>query len=92
LTTAEGRVIVRPWEINRGRSAWPAPLDRGACAVQIWIMRCPPGTHCNEETGYCDRVPCEGRCREGEICRETAMGERCEPWGEIEMPPTRMGP
>ena len=48
---------------------------------------CVPGTHCNEETGYCDRVPCEGRCREGEVCRETVMGERCEPWGEFEMQP-----
>ncbi len=48
---------------------------------------CPPGTHCNEDTGYCDRVPCEGRCRPGEVCRETVMGEQCEPWDEVEMPP-----
>ena len=48
---------------------------------------CVPGTHCNEETGYCDPVPCGGRCSQGEICRETVMGERCEPWGEVEMQP-----
>ena len=53
---------------------------------------CVPGTRCNEETGYCDPVPCSGRCRPGEICRETAMGEQCEPWPEIEMQPAEEAP
>jgi hypothetical protein len=75
--------------INTAAALGAAGYERsqGRC-----YSNCVPGTTCNEETGYCDPVPCAGRCRPGEICRETADGERCDPWGEIEMQPTSDAP
>jgi hypothetical protein len=29
---------------------------------------CPAGTTCNGETGYCDTLPCRGRCLGNEVC------------------------
>jgi hypothetical protein len=70
--------------VNTAVAVGAAAYERseGGC-----LSNCVPGTHCNEETGYCDPVPCDGRCRPGEICRETVMGEQCERWPETEMPP-----
>jgi hypothetical protein len=40
---------------------------------------CVGDTACNHKTGYCDPLPCRGRCASDESCRETATGPRCVP-------------
>lgn len=38
---------------------------------------CNPGTTCNKETGYCDPLPCGGKCDFDQQCVITATGEEC---------------
>jgi hypothetical protein len=46
---------------------------------------CPHGTTCNEDTGYCDPLPCGG-CPTGQECRQTPVGDRCVlPGAEAEL-------
>lgn len=40
---------------------------------------CFPGTTCNRETGYCEALPCHGRCKPDEMCvNEGSFTEHCE--------------
>lgn len=43
---------------------------------------CPPGTLCNRQTGYCDRLPCDGKCTPEQMCDQN----RC-----INMPDLSVG-
>lgn len=38
---------------------------------------CGPGTACNQQTGYCERLPCGGKCMPGEVCERKGFTERC---------------
>jgi hypothetical protein len=38
---------------------------------------CPAGTSCNERTGYCEDLPCRGRCAADHHCERSAAGDRC---------------
>lgn len=38
---------------------------------------CNPGTRCNKETGYCDPLPCGGKCEFDQQCVVTVTGEEC---------------
>lgn len=38
---------------------------------------CNPGTTCNKETGYCDPLPCGGKCEFDQQCVLTPTGEAC---------------
>jgi hypothetical protein len=43
------------------------------------VASCPEGTACNHETGYCDVLPCRGRCSTFEECVVHPGGlETCE--------------
>jgi len=53
---------------------------QGACYTD-----CLEGTKCNEQTGMCDPLPCRGKCRAGEHCEPTTVGERCVPDLELEL-------
>jgi hypothetical protein len=46
------------------------------------IAVCTGGTVCNSATGFCERLPCEGQCKAGERCEQTATGSQCAPGGE----------
>jgi hypothetical protein len=38
---------------------------------------CPPGTTCNEKTGYCESLPCRGQCKANEQCVESGLQSKC---------------
>ncbi len=38
---------------------------------------CPTGTSCNPKTGFCDELPCRGRCPEGAYCDESDRIPHC---------------
>jgi hypothetical protein len=49
---------------------------------------CPVGTKCNAGTGYCDPLPCNGRCRTDEACEGFGLQEHCVP----RTAPLQLGP
>lgn len=38
---------------------------------------CPPGTTCDEKTGYCTSLPCRGQCKANEQCVEHGIQSKC---------------
>ncbi len=52
---------------------------------------CPVGTACDSETGYCEPLPCRGRCRSDERCVGNGISEQCEalalPEGGLDVKP-----
>ena len=38
---------------------------------------CPPGTVCNENTGFCEVLPCRGLCSEDQACDESGPVAKC---------------
>ncbi len=55
-----------------GVGAAAASRSVGGC-----YSACPPGTACNQETGYCDALPCRGLCQGNEYCDNSGPLERC---------------
>jgi len=43
------------------------------------FVPCAEGTRCNPKTGYCDALPCRGKCKASEWCRGRGLQERCVP-------------
>jgi len=69
--------------LGRGSNADPVTatlLGLGAAAVSRsqggCYASCPVGTKCNGKTGYCEELPCHGRCAPDERCDTTTV-ERC---------------
>ena len=66
-----------------GVGAGAVQRARGGC-----YSACAPGTACNRKTGFCESLPCDGRCRVDEICVPTPTAEQCVPktqqdlWGD----------
>ncbi|MDY7228711.1 hypothetical protein [Hyalangium rubrum] len=55
---------------------------------------CPPGTHCDPNTGYCVTLPCRGQCKAHEQCVEEGLQSKCValslPGGNVTIePPTQ---
>ena len=40
---------------------------------------CQQGESCNQQTGYCEPLPCHGLCRTDESCEEGFFGIKCVP-------------
>ncbi len=38
---------------------------------------CPPGTTCNNVTGFCEVLPCRGLCNEDQDCDESGAIPKC---------------
>ena len=62
--------------IGVGVAAGAAGVERasGGC-----YATCISGTVCNPKTGFCDPLPCAGRCRTDEACEDGPAGGRCVP-------------
>jgi hypothetical protein len=41
-----------------------------------WAV-CQQGERCNEKTGWCEALPCRGKCAEDETCEEGFFGVKC---------------
>jgi hypothetical protein len=56
-------------------------LGLGAAAVSRLsggcFASCLPGTVCNPKTGYCDELPCRGRCGGNERCDTSGVFPKC---------------
>jgi hypothetical protein len=53
-------------------SASAASRSHGGC-----YAACPTGTTCNGATGYCEELPCRGRCAPDETCVEDGLLPHC---------------
>ncbi len=42
---------------------------------------CTNGTTCNPRTGWCEALPCRGRCSPDEHCEQTFAESKCVPGG-----------
>jgi hypothetical protein len=65
--------------LNMGIAAAASGVSRayGGC-----YAACPTSTTCNPATGYCDTLPCHGRCSEDEHCDASGLFDRCLPGRE----------
>ena len=60
--------------------AWTAAAGAFSAANRATggcYAHCTPGTFCNPDTGLCERVPCDGKCVNGERCEVKFEQERC---------------
>lgn len=55
-----------------GAAVGAAAISRAAGGC---VAMCMPGTTCNQQTGFCDTLPCRGACKQGETCEN----EKCVP-------------
>ena len=53
------------------------------------VAACPPGTACNEATGFCDTRPCRDLCRADEVCQNDRCVPMLLPGLNIETKPSR---
>lgn len=64
-----------------GTAAVNTAFALGASAVSRasggCFAACTEGTTCNPKTGYCDAIPCGGRCKSNEHCESSGPVERC---------------
>ena len=57
-----------------GVGAAAVERSRGGCYAV-----CTGDTACNSDTGFCEPLPCGGRCGVNETCTPTPTGEECVP-------------